>query len=256
MPVYSWNLAAPGDTDDMPPFPALNRADKATIASILGGLDPFGSNTVESGQAQVLGNVVYFDCFNCHYDGTNWQRTDTAQAATAIQVQTSGSAFTASRVWAAPGSNPIGSSWPNTVPFSGKNRASVYLTGSTTSASTSVVSSGIGVGFTPMFSTSARVTATFYMSSEPSANQGLVGYIMRNTTGVPAGGVPVGGDTQEWASQQFVSTLVGVYTLVAGDVVVTGLTIGTQYFFYIGQICLDAPSQAAICANGTVVVEE
>ena len=118
MPVYAWSVLVPADDDTIPPFPGIYRANNTTIESILGGLAPTGTNTVESAQCQVINNDVYFDCYNCHYDGTDWQRTDTAQAAWATWYKNDGSGnVSVNLVFAAAGSNPIGSSWPNVVPL-------------------------------------------------------------------------------------------------------------------------------------------
>lgn len=106
----TWDLAQPPDNMQEAAFPALGRADKVTLKNVLGTLLPFGAPTIGARQVQI-GNVVY-ELFNASYDGTNFQRDDTAGVSGGYRWNADGSA---DLVWAAAGANPIGTVFPNIV---------------------------------------------------------------------------------------------------------------------------------------------
>lgn len=107
--------------------------------------------------------------------------------------------------------------------------AEIAATGGYTTTSSTHVSTGQGGSFTPS-STKVEIVSSADIYNETAGEIAQVG-IYRNTSGVPSSGTSVGSDTLV-ASASMVSGTASADATVALVALDTGLTAGTEYYYY------------------------
>ena len=101
-------------------------------------------------------------------------------------------------------------------------------------ASTSPVSSGVGVAFQAASNTNTLTLYSFTLSST-GASAALYMYLLRTTGAIPANGTAPGGtDVYVITNRQWAPPAASAIFNVTGSVYDTGLTVGTPYNYYIG----------------------
>ncbi|GEM_PF-2130868 len=75
----TWSTSNPADNSQESIFPALNRADKTAIQTVLGMLNSFGTPTAGMRFTQI--NDEHYLTFNSSYNGSTWSCDNTSLAA-------------------------------------------------------------------------------------------------------------------------------------------------------------------------------
>ncbi len=107
----------------------------------------------------------------------------------------------------------------------------IYLGAGISNSTAGMESTGIGVAVTPKLTGNVYIHAdvTCYQSS---TTQPTVLGLAYNTTGIPSGGSSPGTDTSSHTFPQYSQVATGEVSVPVGWVV-TGLSLGTTYYFYI-----------------------
>lgn len=131
------------------------------------------------------------------------------------------------------------------------------LGAATTTASTALVSSGLGVSVTPA-GTQVRVRGVYIVSNN-TAGDGVQVAVYRSTAGIPAAGAaPAAGDVSVYSSGPLLSSAANQQQAGGFELLQTGLTAGTKYYFYIAFAAVTGgtaslaggSSQTALSAQG------
>jgi|SRR5579864_1400695 len=114
------------------------------------------------------------------------------------------------------------------------NRLSVYNNAGVSSASASIVSTGIGIGpITPQTLARFTVKAVLF-ATNATGGDNVVVELVRSTTGIPANGSALnGGDTSIAGGWTFEPPAANIKVPIAFARDDTGLTNGTAYYYYL-----------------------
>lgn len=138
-----------------------------------------------------------------------------------------------------------------------RNIVALAPAGVVNTTSLTLVSTGQGVGpITPKYQTSLRVRMTGTTTGNTSGDGSRMA-VYRSTAGTPAAGnAPAGGDVQIWLGigQTQIGTNGGFAFQQACEVLDTGLTAGTAYYYYIAQEAITGGT--ASVENCSMIVEE
>ncbi len=120
----------------------------------------------------------------------------------------------------------------------------------TTTVGTPALSIGVGVAIAP--STTRVLVAASGIGYNATIDNSVSIYVYRNTTGVPAAGTSVGSDTLVEESEVFSPVANGImpWNILY---LVTGLTAGTTYYFYIALTNNASGGNAQV--QGKVIVQ-
>lgn len=122
-----------------------------------------------------------------------------------------------------------------------------------TTTSTSNVSMGLGCSITPLVSGNVLVLGLVSLANNTASDIATFS-IYQNTTAVPSGGTSVGTDTQKVSTNINNNANTALLT-VPGTLftLVTGLALGTKYFFYIAGSVTPGGTGTIAGATGSIV---
>jgi len=132
----------------------------------------------------------------------------------------------------------------------------VYSGGNITTASTTFVSTGLGVGdaagFTPKKTGTVLMTLTSSMSNN-TANDGFQDAIFYNTTGLPLAGTAVGTDTLVAKAQIPSASVANERRIMAIVALVKGLTPGVTIYPYIAHSAITGGTASTSGVGATII---